>query len=126
MTISFLIGNGFDVNLGLNTTFSSFLDCYTKENANDTEMIERFKKSILKDKKRWSDAEIAFGEYTEIFKREGKSADDYYECYDDFCEHLANYLLSGNCSSVNANLCCSNTTPENFANKIRKNYQLEH
>ena len=37
-------------------------------------------------------------------------------------EHLANYLLSGNCSSVNANLYCSNTTPEYFANKIRKNY----
>ena len=92
MTISFLIGNGFDLNLGLNTTFSSFLDCYTKENANDTEMIERFKKSILKDKKRWSDAEIAFGEYTEVFRREGKSADDYYECYDDFCEQLAKYL----------------------------------
>ena len=37
-------------------------------------------------------------------------------------EYLANYLLSGNCSSVNANLYCSKTTPENFTNKIRKNY----
>ena len=37
-------------------------------------------------------------------------------------EHLANYLLSGNCSSVITNLYCCNINPENFANKIRKNY----
>ena len=37
-------------------------------------------------------------------------------------EHLANYLLSCNCSNVITNLYCCNINPENFANKIRKNY----
>ena len=37
-------------------------------------------------------------------------------------EQLAVYLLSGNCLDVNENLYCKNTTPEEFANKIKTNY----
>ncbi len=93
MNITFLIGNGFDLNLGLQTTYKQFLNnCYLVEFPDDTENIKVFKHFIATDFDNWSDAEIAFGRMTKVFKTQGKNANDYFECYDDFCTRLAGYL----------------------------------
>ena len=92
MNITFLVGNGFDLNLGLDTQYSDFLETYTNTKANDTENIKWFKTEVLKDRGLWSAAERAFGACTSQFADCGLKADAYDECYEDFCINLAKYL----------------------------------
>jgi hypothetical protein len=92
MVITFMVGNGFDLNIGLKTAFSDFLDEYIQEKDSDNANIIQFKKTILKKQKSWGYAEREFGKITKEFVANGKTADDYYECYDNFCENLAVYL----------------------------------
>ena len=81
MNITFLIGNGFDRNLGLNTTYSDFTKHYKSIETNN-ETIKQFRKDIDDDKELWFDAEIAMGKYTEKFG-EGEAA-AYSACHTDF------------------------------------------
>ena len=53
MNITFLIGNGFDLNLGLKTTYSDFLKEYTSV-IDEKDPLKSFKKYILKDFDKWS------------------------------------------------------------------------
>ncbi len=98
MNITFLVGNGFDLNLGLDTTFSSFLKEYTseiskEENEKETAPLYLFKKDILKDAKQWSSAERAFGKYTkELDNTKEGAALAFCECHEDFCISLGRYL----------------------------------
>lgn len=57
MKITFLIGNGFDINLGLKTKYSEFLDYYL-----DSKKLEDIKGRKL------SDEEILKKEHIESFK----------------------------------------------------------
>lgn len=89
MNITFLIGNGFDRNLGLNTTYSDFVKYYKKIKPK-TENLKKFKNYIDENEELWSAAEIAMGEYTgELAKGQ---AEAFIECQTDFCENLAEYL----------------------------------
>jgi len=94
MNITFLIGNGFDLNIGLKTTYTDFLKDYTKNTETDSDLIKCFKKDILRDAKMWSNAEKAFGDATKAFKELGYTAEDFCLCHEDFCVKLAAYLLS--------------------------------
>lgn len=58
MNITFLIGNGFDLNLNLNTRYSDFYKYYMEHNPNDL-----LSKSIEKDCEMWSDLEIGLGKF---------------------------------------------------------------
>lgn len=58
MNITFLIGNGFDLNLNLDTRYSDFYKYYI---ANDPKDL--ISKSIRKDFEMWSDLEIGLGEF---------------------------------------------------------------
>lgn len=62
MRITFLIGNGFDLNLGLKTDYKSFYNYYTALPTSKNDMLA---KAIKKDYKFWSDLEKGLGEYTE-------------------------------------------------------------
>ncbi len=92
MNITFLIGNGFDLNLGLKTTYNNFIEEYKKEKSSDGEIIKKFKQLINMSQKDWGNAERAFGKYTtsigEIF-----SVPEYCICHEDFCNSLATYLI---------------------------------
>lgn len=93
MNITFLIGNGFDLNIGLATTYSAFLQEYAKPSDKDSDLLKYFKQKILKDAKMWSNAEMAFGAATEQFLADGYTAEDFCICHEDFCVKLAEYLL---------------------------------
>lgn len=93
MIITFLIGNGFDLNLGLNTQYCDFLKVYKNSDSADSDVIAYFKETVLKEKELWSNAEEAFGIVTEKFKTDGYNAEEYCECHEDFCNNLAAYLL---------------------------------
>ena len=94
MNVVFLVGNGFDLNLGLRTTFSHFINKYCQPLERDSKVIEEFKKTIDQNKKSWGDAEREFGRSTNDFVKLGRNADDFYECYEDFCNQLSQYLQS--------------------------------
>ena len=94
MNITFLIGNGFDLNIGLETTYNAFLKSYTDVSETDSDLIKYFKTAILKEGKWWSHAEMAFGVATKQFKDDGYTAEDFCACHEDFCIKLAKYLLN--------------------------------
>ena len=66
--ILFLIGNGFDLNLGLKTKFSDVVKKYLEihEDSDDHNIIA-FKKELNNNYRNWSDFEKAMGEYAKIF-----------------------------------------------------------
>ena len=63
MNITFLIGNGFDLNLGLNTGYKDFLKEYVRIKSN-VYYLDKFKEDILENFDTWASAEEAFGKYT--------------------------------------------------------------
>lgn len=97
MNITFLVGNGFDLNLGLKTKYEHFLHTYADKNKanqylNIDDPISKFKYNVLKDFDAWSKAEEAFGEYTFKYITKINGADEFCECHEDFCSRLAEYL----------------------------------
>ena len=97
MRITFLIGNGFDLNAGLKTRFSDFFKVYCEETKNDTPAIKQFKEDISTNIELWSDFEKQMGEYTfkvaqDIFQEGELSIEEYYTCIDDFRNKFIIYL----------------------------------
>ena len=89
MNVTFLIGNGFDINIGLNTRFRDFLKIYLKSKNSDPRIV-KFKKDINLDLDAWSDFETQMGKYTEKFSID--TMDDFIYCLDDFRSELIEHL----------------------------------
>ncbi len=90
MIVTFLIGNGLDIGLGLKTRYSDFIDAYLKK-PSKTDVIGRLKKIIRRDIDLWGDAELAFGKLPfSTFSRDSHSAVK--ECIADFSKSLSEYL----------------------------------
>ena len=100
--ITFILGNGFDLQMGLLTQFKNFYEVYTKKKDGDNDNIKRFKEEILKDKDKqwetWGDFELQMGEHTKYFKK-GNPSDDFFECLEDFYTQFDDYLI-GECKKV--------------------------
>lgn len=64
MNILFLVGNGFDLNIGMKTRYRDFYDYYLKC-FSSTSVIVRFKEEIENNIENWSDLELRLGEYLE-------------------------------------------------------------
>lgn len=88
MNVVFLIGNGFDLNLGLKTSFHDFYEYYLSQAPSDEESINNLRKSIGLDFETWSDLEIQLGKYTS----ELQSLEDFDKAFFDIVRHLSNYL----------------------------------
>ena len=87
MKILHIIGNGFDLNLGLKTSYKDFYDYY-KSIDSPKNSINNLKKNISNNYKNWSDLELAPGQYTE----EIKTINEFDEVFEDIGERLAEYL----------------------------------
>lgn len=92
MDITFLIGNGFDLNLGLKTTYQDFLKYYCSEEncPSNNDEIKKCKEGIGKDCKIWCDFEIAIEEYSNNFTPE--SLKTYIDFHLNVCIELSKYL----------------------------------
>lgn len=95
MNIVYLIGNGFDLNLGLKTKYSDFYPYYLQlESKND--IVKKFKEDLktstnnLANLKNWSDLELALGDYAKNFK--SNQADEFINLLEDIQDALAEYL----------------------------------
>lgn len=90
MNVTYLIGNGFDLGIGLHTDFKSFLKYYVNV-LSPTDDIAKFKKKIKQDTiELWADFEKSFGEYIANFNDE--TIDNYIKIYENVLEELNNYL----------------------------------
>lgn len=88
MNIIFILGNGFDLTLGLETSYSDFYKYYIGTHNPNFE-VERLKKEISKDILNWSDLELALGDYLQHLE----TPEQFDEIYDDITRELGNYLL---------------------------------
>lgn len=90
MNITFLIGNGFDLNLDMKTRFSDFYDYYVETESTNNHVVE-IKETIKSDLPKlntWADLELALGKYCEKLG----SIDIFDIVLDDIKAHLALYL----------------------------------
>lgn len=94
MNITYLIGNGFDIGLGLKTDYRSFLDGYFRQ-PNESSEVGWLKDHILRETELWSDAEIAFGAL-QFSAFGGNSFETYERCLESFVGALSRCLISEN------------------------------
>lgn len=93
MNITFLLGNGFDLNLGLKTQYKDFLKWYLTQPCADKD-IESFKAMIQGDIETWSDLERTLGEKTNEVPL--SDADVFVKCKMDIDRALHTYLSEQN------------------------------
>ena len=89
MNITFLIGNGFDLNIGLHTTYLDFINEYKKLEPNP-KALKRFHVHLQENMDLWANAEIALGKYTSQFER--GQAKEFADCHEDINNQLGQYL----------------------------------
>lgn len=91
MNITFLIGNGFDLNLGMKTRYTDMYDSYINSESSN-EVIAKFKEDLKKDEHKhyenWSDFEMGMANYASNFVFE----DDFIACIRDFKAHMVKHL----------------------------------
>ena len=68
MNIIFFIDNGFDLNPGLKTTYSDFINEY-KRNKSSSEVVKKMFDHMDSNSELWADAEIALVRFTGQFNR---------------------------------------------------------
>ncbi len=92
MDITYILGNGFDLQLGIHTRYSHFLDWYVLPSRSDNDNIREFKSYLRKSENRtlWSDAEAGMGAHLGSFGA-GRLG-DYNERVADFETRMIEYL----------------------------------
>lgn len=89
--ILFIIGNGFDLGLGMKTRYSDMYESYFNSES-DSEVIRDFKWKLYRDQKyeKWSDFEMGMAKNADYFQTES----EFIECVRDFKKHMVAYLES--------------------------------
>lgn len=89
MNIVYLIGNGFDINLGLKTRYKDFYNYYMQQPSSNIHVRE-LKSNIDYDIELWSDLELALANHTKFFNNDSTS--EFIEVLDDIQDNLAEYI----------------------------------
>jgi Bacteriophage abortive infection AbiH len=85
----YIIGNGFDLNLGLKTRYIEFFEYY-KKTISKNSIISELKNNISSDIENWADFEIALGKYTINLN----NLEEFDIILDDIKMNLSNYLIN--------------------------------
>ena len=124
--VTFLIGNGFDKQVGLKTGYTDFYKVYTEVRNDDSKNIRRFKREILKSEahnwSNWADFELQMGRHTSSFDGD-TPIEDFIECFSDFVVHFNRYLME-ECTRVNWSDNDIVNMSEQFRTSIIKFYQF--
>ena len=88
MNILFLLGNGFDRNLKMETAYEHFYKNAYQVQPDDNDLIKNLKLAIKNDVKTWADLELALGKHT----KELKSREEFYLVFDDIRDKLSVYM----------------------------------
>lgn len=97
MKITVLLGNGFDVSLGIKSSYGEFYKWYCDKTSPKTHITE-FRKAIKNDisrdvpddEKTWADFEVGLGQYTSNFTVD--TVENYLDCHEDAQENIRAYL----------------------------------
>ncbi|MEQ1103402.1 AbiH family protein [Acinetobacter ursingii] len=87
MKILYLIGNGFDINIGMKTRYADFYNYYSSI-PSESKLVNALKDHIKEDILNWSDLELAFGKYTSKLE----DINQFDEVYEDIVNNLCDYL----------------------------------
>ena len=90
MKITFLIGNGFDLGIGMKSSYKDFYPFYIEKSAKKEEKIKMLSKEISSDYKTWADFELALGKYVSKFTKE--TAQNLIDQIKDFEKEFMHYL----------------------------------
>jgi hypothetical protein len=85
MNIVYIIGNGFDMNLNLKTSYRDFYNYFKTQFPEDT-LIADVKKNL--DSETWADLEVALGKYTAKFSSTSDFQDVYFKISDKLSEYI--------------------------------------
>jgi hypothetical protein len=72
----FILGNGFDLNLNLKTSYQDVIKAYRKKKLT-TKNLQQFQKDLWDDIRNWSNFESRFGKHSEDFNIDNR--EDYFE-----------------------------------------------
>lgn len=87
MNIVFLIGNGFDLEIGLKTSYCDFLSYYLSQNSKAS-IVSALKEDIKNNIETWADLEKRIGAYLSNVG----SPEDAIEIYNDITENLKEFI----------------------------------
>lgn len=96
MNLVFLIGNGFDLKLGLKTRYSDFYQWYKKLEPHPNPIVQSFRNEIDSNHPQWSDLESALGVY--LKKVENKK--DGVAIHNDLVSSLKSYIAIQNAKQI--------------------------
>lgn len=88
MSTLFLIGNGFDLNCGMKTSYRNVYDKYIQQ-PSSTKCISEFKDILYRDIDNWGDFEMSMAGYAACLKSE----EEFLECVRDFAAYMESYLV---------------------------------
>lgn len=92
MNVTYIIGNGFDLNLGLKTGYQDFYDYYI-EVPSPNSHVELLKNTIKQDGyKLWSDLEVGLGKISAKYEK----VEDFIAALEDVSDHLRKYITGIN------------------------------
>lgn len=89
MNIVYLIGNGFDINLGLKTRFTDFYQYYLQQDSSSLS-VQLFKSRLSNSLEKWADLEVVLGDYAKYFTNE--TVDDFINLVFDIQDNLAAFI----------------------------------
>ncbi len=90
MEITFLIGNGFDIGVGMSSRFVDFFPLYQGQSIDKPDEIRMLSEEIGSDYKTWAAFESALGDYTEKFSPDTKN--NFFEQIKDFEISFIDYI----------------------------------
>lgn len=90
MNVTFLIGNGFDIGVGMRSRFKDFFPEYQEKSKNKPKRIKQLADEIGDDYETWADFESALGRYTVKFDTTTKQ--DFLDQVRDFEKEFIEYL----------------------------------
>lgn len=123
MNITFLIGNGFDLRVGMKTKYTDMYDGYVNSPTFDA-TIREFKRDLANSAPKyetWADFEMGMAEYAQKFDNEN----DFIKCIRDFKEYMIKHLRKEQDSFINTyNKNINNETAiiEDFEHSISSFY----
>lgn len=111
MNITFMIGNGFDLNLNLKTGYKDFYKYYIERTKDDNDDI--ISRSVEKNYELWADLELGLGRFLKDI--DATQIDDFLDSKANLESILTDYLAK---ESAKFNIADENKFVEEFTNKI--------
>ena len=100
MNLTYIIGNGFDLGLGLKTSYNAFIEKYIERPADGLPRFVSFTKRMLRDRiakdaETWADAEIAFAglDFSDMLGDSDDKPAKIIQLQYEFKKELAEYLF---------------------------------